>query len=202
MIASDQIPPPESSSLDDFEQFLTAAVLSRWLDKANSTSLELHDVETLIDRLARVLRTAAQAAKGALRSRSNALPRHKLRAVAAHVEAHLEAPIRVAELAALVCVSPYHFSRQFRAATGLAPHQYVSLCRMHRAARLLARTELAVGLVAVEVGCADQSHFTNMFRRLFGCAPREFRRAVWDRPGRDDSLTAFHSTHFAAETQS
>jgi len=163
-----------------FEHFLTATVLTRCLDSAASPALDLPQIEELIGRIGEVVRTAAQAVKGVSHGHSNALPRHKLRAVTEHVAANLEAPLRVADLAALVAVSPFHFSRQFREATRLAPHQYVLLCRMQRAARLLAETEMAVGLIALEVGCADQSHFSNVFRRLFGCRPREFRQSVWN----------------------
>ena len=165
---------------DSFEHFLTATVLTHCLDGFDRASKNSGDVEGLIERLTRVLRSAAQSATSAQRTRSNALPRHKLRAVVAHVANHLHRPIPVAELAALVCISPFHFSRQFRAATGLAPHQYVLQCRMRQAAQMLVETELTVCSVANEVGCVDQSHFTNVFRRNFGCTPSEFRKSMWN----------------------
>jgi len=174
----------ECEDSDAFEHFLTATILTRCLDNNGRQLPQADDVEELIERLSQVLRSAARSVTGTCRGGSNALPRHKVRAVAAHVVGNLDRPIRVAELAALANISPHHFSRQFRSATGLAPHQYVHHCRMRRAAQLLIDTEMSVCSVAIEVGCVDQSHFANTFRRTFGCTPREFQRSAC-RPGKE-----------------
>jgi AraC-like DNA-binding protein len=168
------------SRRDAFEDFLAAAVVTRCLDAASGRSPGCEGIDEVIDRLTHVLRSAARSVTEARRARSSALPRHKLRAVSAYVESNLEAPLRVSAMAAHVGVSPFHFSRQFRAATGLAPHQYVLHARMRRAAHLLVVTEKNVSSIAVEVGCSDQSHFASTFRRLFGCAPRVFRARAGD----------------------
>ena len=178
--------PPACDDSDAFEHFLTATILTRCLDSNSRQLSEANDIEELIARLSSVLRSAARSAVGTRRNCSNALPRHKVWAVAAHVVGNLDRPIRVAELAAIVNISPYHFSRQFRVATGLAPHQYVSHCRMRQAAKLLIETEMSVCSVAIEVGCVDQSHFANTFRRTFGCTPREFKRSA-RRPSPDST---------------
>jgi len=168
----------ECAASGAFEHFLTATILTRCLDSNGQQLSHADDVEELIERLSHVLRVAARSVTGVRRDGSNVLPRHKVRAVAAHVVDNLDRPIRVAELAAIVNISPHHFSRQFRAATGLAPHQYVHHCRMRRAVQLLIDTEMSVCSVAIEVGCVDQSHFANAFRRTFGCTPREFQRSA------------------------
>jgi AraC-like DNA-binding protein len=178
--------PPACDDSDAFEHFLTATILTRCLDGSSRQLSHATDIEALIERLSRVLRSAARSATGTRRDCWNALPRHKVWAVAAHVVGNLDRPIRVAELAAVVNISPHHFSRQFRVATGLAPHQYVSHCRMRHAAKLLIDTEMSVCSVALEVGCVDQSHFANTFRRTFGCTPREFQRSA-RRPGKVDA---------------
>jgi len=171
-------PVEREDSSDAFEHFLTAIILTRCVDSNGRQLPQADDVEKLIERLSHVLRSAARSVTGTRRGGSNALPRHKVRAVAAHVVGNLDRPIRVAELAAIANISPHHFSRQFRSATGLAPHQYVHHCRMRRAAQLLIDTEMSVCSVAIEVGCVDQSHFANTFRRTFGCTPREFQRSA------------------------
>jgi len=163
---------------DTFERFLTAAIVTRFLGNKGRPVGWANDIEDLIQRLAGVLRSAAGSVTGTCRDCSDALPRHKVRAVAAHVARNLDRPIRVADLAAIVNISPHHFSRQFRVATGLAPHQYVRHCRMRRAAQLLIDTEMSICSVSIEVGCVDQSHFSNVFRQTFGCTPREFQRSA------------------------
>jgi AraC family transcriptional regulator len=79
-------------------------------------------------------------------------------------------------MAALVHLSPYHFARQFKAATGLAPHQYVIARRIERAQKLLL-TDAKLGMteVAFRSGFANQSHFCLHFKRIVGLTPTQFR---------------------------
>jgi AraC-like DNA-binding protein len=71
--------------------------------------------------------------------------------------------------------NPYHFARQFKAATGLPPHQYVIARRVERARQLLqAGTDLSLA-VAVHAGFSDQSQFCQHFKRLVGVTPGQFR---------------------------
>ena len=58
-------------------------------------------------------------------SADGVLPRHKLRRVIEYIMENLEGSPTLEQMAAVVDLSPYHFARQFKAATGAAPHQYV-----------------------------------------------------------------------------
>ena len=79
-------------------------------------------------------------------------------------------------MAAVARLSPYHFARQFKAATGLPPHQYVIARRVERAKQLLqAGTDLSLAEVAARAGFADQSQFCHHFKRLVGVKPGQFR---------------------------
>ncbi|MEM6971167.1 MAG: AraC family transcriptional regulator [Pseudomonadota bacterium] len=78
-------------------------------------------------------------------------------------------------LAALAAMSPYHFARAFKAATGLAPLQYVIRARMRLAEGLLATTRLPVAEIAWRVGYGDASRFTSHFKRHAGLTPGAFR---------------------------
>jgi AraC family transcriptional regulator len=105
-----------------------------------------------------------------------ALPQGRLRAVVDYVQGHLDADPSLAEMAAVARLSPYHFARQFKAATGLPPHGYVIMCRVERAKELLqAGTELSLAQVAARAGFSDQSQFCHHFRRLVGVTPGRFR---------------------------
>ena len=66
-----------------------------------------------------------------------ALPQGKLRAVVEYIEDHLDAGLTLEQMAAAAHLSAYHFARQFKAATGLPPHQYVLARRVERAQQLL-----------------------------------------------------------------
>ena len=104
------------------------------------------------------------------------LPRGRLRAVEEYIEEHLDGCPTLAQLAAVVRLNPYHFARQFKAATGLPPHQYVILRRVERAKQLLqAGTDLSLAEVALRAGFSDQSQFSRHFNRLVGVTPGQFR---------------------------
>jgi AraC family transcriptional regulator len=89
----------------------------------------------------------------------------------------LDQPLGLADLAALVQLSPPHFLRMFKHATGLAPHQYVLTQRIERAKGLLRTSMLAIGEIAFHLGFQTQSHFTMHFRRLTGLTPTAYRQA-------------------------
>jgi AraC family transcriptional regulator len=108
--------------------------------------------------------------------RDGTLPRGRLRAVVEYIEEHLDGCPTLAQLAAVVGLNPYHFARQFKAATGLPPHQYVILRRVERAKQLLqAGTHLSLAEVALSAGFSDQSQLSHHFKRLVGVTPGRFR---------------------------
>jgi len=80
------------------------------------------------------------------------------------------------QMAAVARLSPYHFARQFKRATGLPPHQYVILRCVERAKQLLqAGTDLSLAQVAVCSGFSDQSQLCHHFKRLVSVTPGQFR---------------------------
>jgi AraC family transcriptional regulator len=108
--------------------------------------------------------------------RDGMLPRARLRAVVEYVEGHLDAGPTLAQLAAVARLSAYHFARQFKAATGLPPHQFVILRRVERARQILQEgTDLSLAEVAACTGFSDQSQFSHHFKRLVGVTPGQFR---------------------------
>ena len=101
-----------------------------------------------------------------------------LQRASAYIDAHLDAKLRLPEIAQVVQLSPCHFARQFKQASGFSPHQFVVRRRIMRSAELLLSTELSLGNIALEIGCSDQSHFTTLFRKTTGMTPRSFRDRV------------------------
>jgi AraC family transcriptional regulator len=104
------------------------------------------------------------------------LPRRKLHTVIEYIMENLEGSPTLEQMAAVVHLSPYHFARQFKAATGSPPHQYVISRRVERAQHLLrADGELGLAEVALRVGFSDQSKFSFHFKRMVGITPGRFR---------------------------
>jgi AraC family transcriptional regulator len=103
------------------------------------------------------------------------LARWRLRRVVDYVEASLTDPVSLADLAAAAGLTRMHFAAQFRAATGLPPHEYLTRRRIERAQEMLLEDDLALVEVALSVGFQTQSHFTSVFKRFVGQSPRAWR---------------------------
>jgi len=113
------------------------------------------------------------------RTRDGALPRGRLRAVVDYIEARLDAGPTLDDIAAVARLSPYHFARQFKAATGLPPHQYVIARRVERAKQFLQGDGgRSLAEVAAQAGFSDQSQFSQHFKRLVGVTPGQFRMSA------------------------
>jgi AraC family transcriptional regulator len=68
-----------------------------------------------------------------------------------------------------------HFAAQFRVATGMSPHSYVTHRRILRAKTMLSETTMPIADVALCVGFKTQPHFTTVFRHHVGYTPRHWR---------------------------
>jgi len=101
--------------------------------------------------------------------------REAVQAVRRHIHAHLGEDLDLATLAALGHTSPFHFSRLFRAVTGLPPHRYLRRARLERAEQLLSDGDATVTAVAHQVGFSSVSHFIAVFRRHTGMTPGQYR---------------------------
>lgn len=103
------------------------------------------------------------------------LPLSRLRRVTDHIREHLDQDLTLAQLGAVVYMSPFHFARLFQRSTGLPPHRFVVRARIDRAAALLAEPEPPIAQISRVVGFRTPSHFSTVFRRLMGVTPHEYR---------------------------
>jgi AraC family transcriptional regulator len=109
---------------------------------------------------------------------SNGLSRDRLKRVRDYIETHLDDRLTLTDLAAVACLSPYHFSRSFKEAVGVGPQRYVRQRRLDRAKTLIRRTNQPLAQIAQQVGLCDQSHLTSIFRRETGETPGRYRAAL------------------------
>jgi AraC family transcriptional regulator len=93
-----------------------------------------------------------------------------------YIEAYLEQPIELEELAQVAGMSRFYFCRLFKKTIGLTPHQFVIKRRIERAKHLLKRSNLSISEIAVACGFANQNHLTRYFKRLTNVTPTVFRQ--------------------------
>lgn len=103
------------------------------------------------------------------------LPPRRLQRVFAHVRENIAEDLAVADLAQVVGMSQYYFSKLFKLSTGITPHQYVMRQRVEHAQELLRDSNTPLAEIATRVGFETQSHFTSVFRRLAGATPKHYR---------------------------
>jgi AraC family transcriptional regulator len=64
-----------------------------------------------------------------------------------------------------------YFAKQFRATTGMRPHDFIVGRRIARAQQMLAETSDALLDIALSVGFRTQGHFTTVFKKISGSTP-------------------------------
>ena len=118
--------------------------------------------------------TSAAGARGDIGS----LPSCRLRRVTDYVQQNLDKDLTLAELAAVVYMSPFHFARLFKCSTGEPPHRFVVRQRITHAQSCLTAEGLSIAQVARMAGFRTPSHFTTVFRRVLGVTPGAYRAAA------------------------
>lgn len=100
----------------------------------------------------------------------------KILQISEYIHAHLDQPIKLADLADVAGMSQFHFSRMFKQSMGISPHQYLLQQRVEQAKRLLKGSKLAIAEIALQCGFNSQSHLSKHFREAIGMTPSDYRK--------------------------
>ena len=92
-----------------------------------------------------------------------------------HIAHHVDAPLRITDLAAMAGLHRSHFTAVFTRLTGLPPSRYVVVARLAHARELLETTPLPLEQVAVRCGFDSASHLTRRFTEYEGLSPGRYR---------------------------
>jgi AraC family transcriptional regulator len=92
------------------------------------------------------------------------------------IEANLCEEIGVADMAAAVGYSLYHFCRTFNQVARHTPYDYLIRRRLAEAARALLQSDQRVGNIGADYYFNSPETFARAFRRVFGMLPTEWRR--------------------------
>jgi AraC-like DNA-binding protein len=92
------------------------------------------------------------------------------------MKGHLNEPLKVSTLAALVNLSRSHYTTLFRRVTGYAPLSYLNHLRMQQAVQLLNSTDLPIKQISDQLGFSEQFYFSRAFSKTHNHSPSEHRR--------------------------
>ena len=127
----------------------------------------------------RVLRTSSRATPALPADGAGSVPAERLRQVSAmaqFVRDHHRSELRIADVAAAVHLTSSHAMTVFRRTVGVTLGQYVTMCRVAEAQRLLLTTSLRVTEIAEEAGFGSLSSFYEHVSEACGMTPRGYRR--------------------------
>ena len=165
----------EAIDQDSFIEYVADRILQELAQESSTGRL-------LIEGLGRALSAHlvhSYSASAVRLTQSNAaqkpLDAKRLSRVTEFIDACVERDFTVKDLASVACMSPAHFSRSFKAATGTSPHEYVSRQRLDLAKRLLATSDRLLVDIAYATGFSSQANFNRAFRKAVGTTPSAYR---------------------------
>ncbi len=85
-------------------------------------------------------------------------------------------PLTLEKVAAVASLSPTYFSKKFKQTTGMGFKEYLNYVRLKHAQAALLTTDSSITDIALEYGFNDSNYFKDLFKKVYGKSPREFRK--------------------------
>ncbi|VVS90668.1 GlxA family transcriptional regulator [Desulfoluna spongiiphila] len=106
------------------------------------------------------------------------------------MEAHYPGPLSIEAMASELAISPRHFVRRFKSATGDTPLAYLQRVRIEAAKQTLEKTSEPIDAITRQVGYEDTNSFRKLFKKSTGLSPKEYRDRFTRLPNRSRSECA------------
>ena len=98
----------------------------------------------------------------------------KLRPALVYIERQLECSCQIADISSKLNYNSSYFAKLFKKGMGMTFTSYVQMRRMKRAEQLLLTEAWSVTEISGKVGFTSPAQFYQLFKRHFGCSPRQF----------------------------
>lgn len=102
----------------------------------------------------------------------------RLSEVFEYVKDHYKEDISLIEIAKIAHLTPTSFCRMFKLKTKKSFVEYLNAIRVSNACKLLIETEMGISEIAYESGFKTVSNFNQLFKKLTGTTPKEYRKNV------------------------
>lgn len=93
-----------------------------------------------------------------------------------YLDLHYAENPSIETLANLAGLSASHFMKRFRECTGASYKTYLNCHKIHLAQNMLVNTKLSVSQISEKLGFCNSNYFCNVFNKIYGNSPREFRK--------------------------
>jgi AraC-like DNA-binding protein len=153
---------------------LMTALLTIGAVEARAAGIVTQGIATAIVSRLQALSPASSRGSG----NDSSIPASALDTAIRFVDMNYCNPIRTADLCDISGLPRARLLKEFRARTGVSPHQYLLRTRVEAARSKLANTEASVSGIALSTGFASQAHFSDVFKRSTGLSPARWRRVT------------------------
>ena len=156
------------------DQYVSSAMLALRQDITTGCTAGAHYGESISAAL--LVHVAAKyGAESERRAEWHRISDKVMSTILEYIESNLTEAPSVVDLARLADMEVPRFVRAFKARVGVSPVRYIVCSRVEHAKELLRNQSVPVCDIALQLGFANQSHFTTVFRRVAGMTPSVFR---------------------------
>ena len=96
-------------------------------------------------------------------------------AIKRYIDLHFKEPLTLEQLSEEAHVNKYYLSHAFKQEYGISPINYLISRRIDESKYLLSETDLSLSQIAQILGFSSLSYFSQVFRKVQGISPKEFR---------------------------
>lgn len=93
-----------------------------------------------------------------------------------YIRDHIDQDIRRTDIAREVYLNPNYLSRLFKSETGMSLKEFIVMEKMKLAQAMLKSTKLPISIIAMKVGYANFSHFSQVYKKTWNVTPAEDRQ--------------------------
>lgn len=109
---------------------------------------------------------------------ANQLSLYQKKLLIDYIDSHIHVKFRVEDLAALLGMGLWTFTKKFSESFGCTPHSFITSLRVEKAKQMLMEGRYAIKQVAYDCGFSDQAHLTRVVRANLGVTPGQLKRSA------------------------
>lgn len=116
----------------------------------------------------------------------------KMKKALRYIDSHYSDDLRLEDVAAMVYLSPYYFSKIFKKYQGIGFNAYVNQLRMQSARQMLEQSDWPIATIARNLGFSQASYFCKVFRQTYRITPQAYREQRLLPPNNKDVVSLYN----------